>query len=289
MNNEIWKSVHIDKFSSFYQVSNLGNVMGKMKKNLKQHMRCGYKAIYMENYENKCSMTIAVHILVANAFIPKSSNDIKYIINHKDGNKMNNHFNNLEWVTYSQNVNHAIDIGLKKSYTRKVKVFKDDKLVKIYDSITQASKDLGVRDNRISQVCKKKRKTHKGYYFEYVDENPNEHDSFILQDYLKVKDFPNYYVSKDGKIYSMISKKFIKTRYDGSGYERTTLYNRKIKKDVLVHRIVAELYIPNIENKPIVNHKDGNKKNNNFMNLEWVDASENMKHYNNHLKTLLPN
>ena len=41
--------------------------------------------------------------------------------------------------------------------------------------------------------------------------------------------------------------------------------------------------------KPIVNHKDSNKKNNYNTNLEWVNASENMKHYHNHRKALLPN
>lgn len=289
MSNEIWKSVHIDKYSELYKVSNLGNVMGKMKKNLKQHTRCGYNAVYLENSKEKCSVTISVHILVANVFIAKPVNNIKLIINHKDGNKLNNYVDNLEWVTNQQNNIHAYDNGLKTSYTRGVKVFKDGEMIKIYDSIIQAAKDLGVRDNRISQVCKKKRKTHKGYYFEYVIENINEYDTFIIQDCLQMDEFPYYYISKDGKIYSIRSKKYIRTRHDGNGYEIVTLYNGKTKKDLLVHRIVAELYIPNPKNKPMVNHKDSNKKNNNHTNLEWVSASENMKHYYNYRKALLPN
>lgn len=64
------------------------------------------------------------------------------------------------------------------------------------------------------------------------------------------------------------------------GYEEVnvTLGSRKLRKCIRVHRAVAELFIPNPQNKPQVNHKDGIKTNNVVNNLEWVTQSENIQH-----------
>lgn len=66
----------------------------------------------------------------------------------------------------------------------------------------------------------------------------------------------------------------VPTITDTAGYASVRLPD----KNHLVHRLVAEAFIPNPENKPQVNHKDGNKRNNNVNNLEWVTQAENMTH-----------
>lgn len=65
---------------------------------------------------------------------------------------------------------------------------------------------------------------------------------------------------------------------DNKGYMRLQLYVNGKRINKRVHRLVAEAFIPNPDNKPTVNHKDGNKKNNSVENLEWATYSENQYH-----------
>lgn len=88
----------------------------------------------------------------------------------------------------------------------------------------------------------------------------------------------DYYISIDGKIYSSKLKRLLKLGDNPRGYKQIKLYKGKGYDFFLVHRLVAMTYIPNLENKPQVNHKDGNKINNNINNLEWCTNAENMYH-----------
>lgn len=88
----------------------------------------------------------------------------------------------------------------------------------------------------------------------------------------------NYLVSEDGKVYNKKTGRYLKqTNIGWGGYYRVQL-GTKNGSPKLVHRLVAEIYLPNPENKPEVNHIDGNKLNNHVSNLEWVTAKENAKH-----------
>lgn len=72
---------------------------------------------------------------------------------------------------------------------------------------------------------------------------------------------------------------------DNKGYLRVRLYIEGRRPTIKVHRAVAKAFIPNPENKPEVNHKDGNKENNRVDNLEWSTPGENTAHaYNTGLK-----
>lgn len=66
--------------------------------------------------------------------------------------------------------------------------------------------------------------------------------------------------------------------FDNKGYNNTSLSLNKVTRTFCTHRLVAEAFIPNPDNKPCVNHVDGNKRNNLVSNLEWVTYSENTNH-----------
>lgn len=94
----------------------------------------------------------------------------------------------------------------------------------------------------------------------------------------KIWSYPKPCSSKYGKWLKPIPS--FKQRNKGTVY--TLLFVHLFKdhksKSFLIHRLVAETFIPNPDNKPQINHKDGNPMNNNINNLEWVNAFENMRH-----------
>lgn len=91
-----------------------------------------------------------------------------------------------------------------------------------------------------------------------------------------------YAISNKGRVYSYEkyrhNGKFLKQNKRKDGYMEVGLSIDKKRKTFSVHRLVAKAFIPNIDGLPEVNHKDGNKANNNIDNLEWVTSSENQIH-----------
>lgn len=97
----------------------------------------------------------------------------------------------------------------------------------------------------------------------------------------KIPGFPNYTICKDGIVRGKEEKK---QTLGKNGYRYVTLYANNQSKKLYIHRLLAELYIPNPEKKRTVNHINGNKQNNCLTNLEWHTDSENIKHaYDNGL------
>ncbi|MEY3232715.1 MAG: hypothetical protein RLZ54_1009 [Candidatus Parcubacteria bacterium] len=94
----------------------------------------------------------------------------------------------------------------------------------------------------------------------------------------ELKGYEDYYlISECGKIYSKRTNKLINPFITKSGYLRIELNVNNVSKKYAIHRLVAYTFIGNEEGKQI-NHKNGNKKDNHYTNLEWVTCRENINH-----------
>lgn len=87
-----------------------------------------------------------------------------------------------------------------------------------------------------------------------------------------------YAVNELGEVYSLRKNRTISPKVNHDGYLRVQLWSANQCEFVAIHRLIAETFLPNQDNKPFVNHIDGDKANNTVENLEWCTQKENIAH-----------
>lgn len=276
MTKEKWRIV---KKYPQYKVSSLAKVKRIETGKLVTHMIInGYAHVRLHNGKDK--KRYRVHRLVAEVFLINNDLINKTQVNHIDGNKLNNHLSNLEYVTPTQNMTHAVNEGLLVKKCKRVGQYNlENELIKEHISIESASKDSGLLANFINRACNPNcvNKTAGGFIWKYLDETLNKEVVDNLPDMKVIPNYSDYKVTKDGRVYGCKRKIFLGLHDDG-GYLRAYIYKDGKQKIFRVHRLVAEIYIPNPENKDFVNHKNKDKQDNRVENLEWVTNTENVNH-----------
>lgn len=269
--NEIWKDLNVKYYRDVYQVSNKSRIRRTYNKRIKKTViKDDYKTISLT--KNSKSKTFLVHILVALTFI-ENPDDLP-IVNHIDGDKLNNNIENLEWVTYKENSIHAVINNLINYHKRPVnKIDSDGNIIKKFTSLTEASKEMNVTKQSISSAIKNKTKSC-DFFWKY----DKEIIKYEEPDGLEVPGFPNYIVTSYGLLYNRITKTYKKLySITAEGYQSVALYNKNIKRNVLMHVLVSELFNSNFDKtKTKVDHINKNKFDNRAENLRWCTDEENM-------------
>ncbi|QQO92523.1 HNH homing endonuclease [Staphylococcus phage Machias] len=192
---EIWKD--IKDFENYYKISNTGKVKsvsryvyndslkGKDKRMLiKERVlktrinKNGYEDVQL--YRNNKKHTRRIHRLVAENFIENKDID-KNVVNHIDGNKLNNNLSNLEWMSVLENNLHAIENNLHKTDKMEESLKKrrkpvaqidkeTDKIIKEYESAKFAAEELNIDRKGIQAVANGYRnsKTYKNFKWKYI-------------------------------------------------------------------------------------------------------------------------
>lgn len=202
MENEVWKD--IPRYEGLYQASNLGRIRScartiirknKIKQQFKGKILSpedngnGYLRLIL--YKNKKKNSEYVHRLVAQAYLKNYSNTLQ--VNHINGIKIDNRAENLEMVTTKENMQKAVEIGLfdkckeiqrknaiknnlgkyhilanESAKKRVAKYDKNNNLIQVYNSISEASRKNNINITSISYSANGKRKTGGGYIWHFV-------------------------------------------------------------------------------------------------------------------------
>lgn len=178
---EFWRP--INNYDHLYEVSSIGRIRNKRRGHICKPFRRKYLAVGLSK---KGSVKIhSVHRLVAIAFIPNPEN--KPTVNHVNGDKFNNHINNLEWATFSEQQKHSIKAGLRNPMLNPMKgkygfnhnrskavssIDSNGNVLGVYGSTREAARALGLTQTSVSKCCRDQLKQTKGFQFKWYNAQP---------------------------------------------------------------------------------------------------------------------
>lgn len=271
-----------------YEISRKGHVRNRKTKRRIQPTNVGGT-----EHVNLDHIMHLVSRLVATYFV-KNRNPKKYIIVvHINGDRSNNHANNLKWCTLSY---ASLLYGRFRDKSPIEQYSLSDKLIATYKTVSYAAKSTDyttspLSENEILDACRSKRKTAGKWKWKLMNSQssiktdvrgPSIEDLLENPKYAAfIPDASNYIATADGRIYGLRNKKFLRQHLNKNGYYCVGVRfdNENKMKTKLVHRLIVMTFLSNPKVRPVVNHINHNKTDNNLNNLEWVTYSENTLAY----------
>lgn len=224
--------------------------------------------------KDKKKKKFSIHRLVFITFINENIQKEK-VIDHINRIKTDNRVENLREATRSENAKN-VDPIVKKSFDPISQYTKDGKLIRHWKGIDEILENHPEYNrSHLTQSCNGNKHSAYGYVWEYKDY------VYDLKGYRPVKTdddrkYSYYMINKNGNVINKHGRpiKQILNEY----YDVPLKSDCGYRRHFTVHRLVAITFIPNPDNKPLVNHKDENKFNNHKDNLEWTTPSGNSAH-----------
>lgn len=269
LDGEEWKPIsEFDK----YEVSNMGRIRNiKLCKLLKLNDRKGYIEVTLGKKSR------SVHRMVAQAFIPNPED--KPQVNHL-GDKLDNRASMLEWATARENAQHAADNITTYNRTRVHRCDPDTgEILETYASTQEAYEKDGFNKGNISNCINGVRPTSGGYAWKRADPLPDKIENLDGEEWRPLTEavdeslhkYKNYMVSNMGRVRLCNQEKII----DIDDKHQLRLSHQQKKTAFSIWRLVALVFLPNLDDKPDVNHIDSDYTNNHLTNLRWATKEEN--------------
>ena len=165
----MWKKYIYNNLETDYSVSDIGEVRKDSTSYiLSQSPQQDYKFVTL--LINGQQKRMRVHRMVAETYIPNPEN--KPFVNHIDGIRWHNNVENLEWVTPSENTQHAVKTGLFASGRKRAVIqysLNGDKML-TYESASEAGRQTDTAPSKITLCCQRKRDTANDYQWRYADD-----------------------------------------------------------------------------------------------------------------------
>lgn len=264
---EIWRTTYE---TDAYEVSNFGRVRyATTKRILKGHVnRAGYRQYKM------LDETLQSHRIVARAFIPNPGS--KPTVDHIEASeKSNNALTNLRWATWAEQQANTERSATNENGRRPVRMLDKEtrEFIRRFESATTAARHLNKENGfkGIGAVLRGRNKTAYGYAWEYEPTETIEGEEWrqIPRDLIDLRE--PHEVSSHGRIKNLTSGRVRSgsTQDTGVVVFMFTLTDG-CARAIPVARVVASVFLENLENKPLVMHVDGDKANNHVSNLAWA-------------------